>query len=90
MTFPLCSRTPSALLLLTSFYVFMCYVCLNKRVYLTQTTAVARHCHEGSQGAADDTVWSAEGGLLERAGVLVQEGVHAVGGGGAAIPHERL
>lgn len=59
-------------------------------VCLTQTTAVAWHCHEGPQGAADDAVRPAEGGLLEGAGVLVQEGVHAMGGGGAAVPHEGL
>lgn len=67
----------------------MC-MCVNKCMYLTQTAAVARHCHEGSQGSADDAVWPAKGGLLEGAGVLVQEGVHAVGGGGAPIPHEGL
>lgn len=58
--------------------------------HLTQAATVARYRHEGPQGAADDTVRPAEGGLLERAGVLVQEGVHAVGGGGASIPHEGL
>lgn len=57
---------------------------------LTQAATVARYRHEGPQGAADDTVRPAEGGLLERAGVLVQEGVHAVGGGGASISHEGL
>lgn len=57
---------------------------------LTQAATIARYRHEGPQGAADDTVRPAEGGLLERAGVLVQEGVHAVGGGGASIPHEGL
>lgn len=57
---------------------------------LTQTTAVARHRHEGPQGAADDAVRPAERGLLEGAGVLVQERVHTVGGGWAAVPHEGL
>lgn len=60
------------------------------RVSLTQAATVARNRHEGPQGAADDTVRSAEGGLLERAGVLVQEGVHAVGCGGASVSHEGL
>lgn len=64
------------------------YAC--ERVRLTQAAAVARNRHEGPQGAADDTVRSAEGGLLERAGVLVQEGVHAVGCGGASVSHEGL
>lgn len=57
---------------------------------LTQAATVARYRHEGPQGAADDTVWPAERGLLEGAGVLVQEGVHAVGRGGASISHEGL
>ena len=61
-----------------------------KCVRLTQPTAVAWHCHEGAQGATDDAVGPAERGLLEGAGVLVQEGVHAMGGGGAAVPHEGL
>lgn len=61
-----------------------------KCVSLTQPTAVAWHCHEGAQGATDDAVGPAEWGLLEGAGVLVQEGVHAMGGGGAAVPHEGL
>lgn len=57
---------------------------------LTQSTAIARHRHEGPQGAADDAVRPTERGLLEGARVLMQEGVHAVGGGGAAVPHEGL
>ena len=90
---------PSALLLLSSFRVFVCvcvcvcvcvFKCVNMCVRLTQATAVAWHCHEGPQGAADDAVWPAEGRLLEGAGVLVQERVHAVGGGWAAVPHEGL
>lgn len=59
-------------------------------VRLTQAATVARDRHEGAQGATDDTVRSAEGGLLEGPGVLVQEGVHAVGGGGASVSHEGL
>lgn len=76
---------PSALLLLTSFHVCKC-----ANACLTQTTAVAWHWHEGPKGATDDAVRPAEGGLLEGASVLVQEGVHAMGGEGAAIPHEGL
>lgn len=67
----------------------MC-VCVCECASLTQATAVAWHCHEGAQGATDDAVGPAERGLLEGAGVLVQEGVHAMGGGGAAVPHEGL
>lgn len=55
---------------------------------LTKTTAVAWHCHEGAQRAADDTVRPPEGGLLEGTSVLVQEGVHTVGCGRAAVPHK--
>ncbi len=75
----------------TPFLLSMCVcacVCVCVCVCLTQATAVAWHCHEGSQGTTNDAVWPAEGGLLEGAGVLVQEGVHAMGGGGAAVPHE--
>lgn len=68
----------------------MSFVCVNTCMNLTQTAAITWHCHEGPQGAADDAVRPAERGLLEGAGVLVQEGVHAVGGRGAAIPHEGL
>lgn len=67
----------------------MC-LCVNKRMHLTQSTPVARHCHEGPQGATDDAVRATERGLFEGASVLVQEGVHAVGSGRAAIPHEGL
>lgn len=66
----------------------LCNVCVC--VCLTQAAAVAWHGHEGAQSAADDAVRPAEGGLLEGAGVLVQEGVHAVRGGRAAVPHEGL
>lgn len=51
---------------------------------------MARHHHERPQSASDDAVRPAQGRLLEGTGVLVQKGVHAVGGGGAAIPHEGL
>lgn len=66
------------------------YVCMCERARLTQAATVARDGHEGPQGAPDDTVRSAEGGLLEGPGVLVQEGVHAMGGGGASVSHEGL
>lgn len=80
-TIPVCSVPPPTL----PSYAYVC-----ERVCLTQAATVARNRHEGPQGAADDTVRSAEGGLLERAGVLVQEGVHAVGCGGASVSHEGL
>lgn len=68
--------------------VVLCCVVLAR---LTQAAAVvAGHGHEGPQAPADDAVRPAERRLLEGAGVLVQEGVHAVGGGGSAIPHEGL
>lgn len=73
----------SAFLSLTSIRVCVCCV-------LTQAAAMARHHHERSQSAPDDAVWPAQGRLLEGTGVLVQKGVHAVGGGWAAIPHEGL
>lgn len=50
----------------------------NVCVCLTQATAIAWHCHEGSQCATNDAVRPAKGGFLEGAGVLVQKGVHAM------------
>ena len=57
---------------------------------LTETAAVAWHGHEGAQATPDDALRPAEGGLLKGPRVLVQEGVDAVGGWGAAVPHDGL
>lgn len=84
LTEPLPSAPPT-----TRFLLFGC-VCWWTRASLTQAAAVARHGHEGPEWSADDAVRPTQGRLLEGAGVLVQEGVHAVGGGGPAIPHEGL
>lgn len=83
---------PSALLALLSFRSYKCVVFVNVFVLarLTQATAVSRHGHEGAQASTDDAVRPAQGRLLEGAGVLVQKGVHAVGGGGPTVPHKRL
>lgn len=57
---------------------------------LTETAAISRHGHEGPQTSSDDTVWSTQRRLLKGARVLVQERVHAVGGGRSAISHDGL
>lgn len=57
---------------------------------LTQPAAVAGHGHERAQASSHHTLGPAQRRLFERAGVLVQEGVDAVGGWRTAASHYGL
>ena len=60
------------------------YVCL------TEAAAVARHDHERTQTSSDDALRPSQRRLFKGARVLVQEGVHTVGGGRTTVPHYGL